>query len=122
MDVFLLGQARLEEKARFCPRLGCRADMRLPCRQKLYVCGRTAVPAATRLHIVAKSCRSVYRGPEQPLSRPRLITALIVLSLTGLYASSLYGTYFTLDGKIDSCLDDGGRWVYEQEVCEGARE
>lgn len=56
------------------------------------------------------------------MSRPRLITALIVLSLTGLYACSLYGTYFTLDGKIDSCLDDGGRWVYEQEICDGARE
>ncbi|MCB8819842.1 hypothetical protein [Microvirga rosea] len=43
--------------------------------------------------------------------------------LTFLLLGALLWTWatFTESGQIAVCLDDGGRWSYEQRKCEGSR-
>jgi hypothetical protein len=47
--------------------------------------------------------------------------AMLVLVLSSLWAASWIWSTFTLDGRIDACLDDGGAWRYEQARCEAVR-
>jgi hypothetical protein len=52
----------------------------------------------------------------------RLVKGLtLALVLVALWAALFYWSNYTLDGQVDGCLDDGGRWNYEQGKCEGNR-
>jgi hypothetical protein len=46
---------------------------------------------------------------------------MILFLLSALWIAVWIWSNFTLDGRIDACLDDGGAWRYEQSKCEGAR-
>jgi hypothetical protein len=52
------------------------------------------------------------------MTRPFAYVALTFLILTILVWA---WANFTVSGRISVCLDDGGRWIYEQAKCEGAR-
>jgi hypothetical protein len=47
--------------------------------------------------------------------------AMVVLVLSSLWVAGWIWSNFTLDGRIDACLDDGGAWRYEQARCEAVR-
>lgn len=47
--------------------------------------------------------------------------AMILFLLSALWVTVWIWSNFTLDGRIDACLDDGGAWRYEQSRCESAR-
>lgn len=55
---------------------------------------------------------------KQAMTRPFAYVALTFLVLTALVWT---WANFTVSGRISVCLDDGGRWIYEQGKCEGAR-
>lgn len=45
----------------------------------------------------------------------------VVLTFLFLWTALWAWANFTESGRIVVCLDDGGRWSYEQRKCEGAR-
>jgi len=47
---------------------------------------------------------------------------LITLVLLSLWAGHYYWSNYTLAGKVDACMDNGGVWNYGRDECEGARE
>jgi hypothetical protein len=51
-------------------------------------------------------------------SRPLVRLFLVLLAL---WAALHSWAHLTVHGEIDACLDDGGRWGYEQGKCEGHR-
>ncbi len=55
---------------------------------------------------------------KRTLSRASLA---FILLLAALWGGLYYWAHYTIDGKIDGCLDAGGRWDYEQGKCEGQR-
>jgi hypothetical protein len=46
---------------------------------------------------------------------------LMGLVAAGLWGALIFWSEYTESGRIDGCLDDGGRWNYEQGRCEGNR-
>jgi hypothetical protein len=46
---------------------------------------------------------------------------LVGLTIVGLWAGLFLWSNVTESGRIDACLDGGGRWDYEQSKCEGSR-
>ncbi len=45
----------------------------------------------------------------------------ILLMLFAFWATDWVWANFTLSGQIDSCLNDGGAWSYEQSKCHERR-
>jgi len=45
----------------------------------------------------------------------------ILLVLFTFWATDWIWANFTVSGRIDACLDDGGAWSFEQSKCEGSR-
>lgn len=52
------------------------------------------------------------------MKRPFFVGFLVLLAAALIAA----GLWFQRELSIDSCLDRGGRWNYEADVCEGASE
>lgn len=68
---------------------------------------------------VARFALTGYRvAIEAAMKRPFLVGFLVLLAAALIAA----GMWVQRELSIDSCLDRGGRWNYEADVCEGASE
>jgi hypothetical protein len=47
--------------------------------------------------------------------------AMILFLLSSLWVAGWVWSNYTLDGRIDACLDEGGAWHFEQSRCVGTR-
>lgn len=52
----------------------------------------------------------------------RAVVKWIAIGVMVLIVVLIAGRWLQVTLQIDSCLDDGGRWDYEKNHCEGARE
>jgi len=48
---------------------------------------------------------------------PRRATLIAIVLLTLLVVATFFARWIAGELAIDSCLDSGGRWDYEQRVC-----